>query len=81
MKNMYKILLEALKGGEHLGDQGIGGRITLKLILKGIESDDVDWFHMAEVRVKWWASVNAVVNLGVPYKADNFLIKAGTLCF
>jgi hypothetical protein len=29
MKNEYKILVEKLKGRDHLGDLGVGGRIIL----------------------------------------------------
>jgi hypothetical protein len=32
-----------------------------------------DWIDMAQDRDRWQALVNAVMNLGVPYNADNFL--------
>jgi hypothetical protein len=34
MRNAYTILLEYLKGGDDLEDQGVDGKITLKCILK-----------------------------------------------
>jgi hypothetical protein len=30
-----------------------------------IDWRDMDWIHLAEVRVKWWAAVSAVINLWV----------------
>jgi hypothetical protein len=45
-----------------LGDLGIGGRITLKLILK------------KQGKNQWQILMNMVMNLWVPYKARNFLI-------
>jgi hypothetical protein len=37
--------------------------------LKEIRCEDIDWIHMAQDRVHWWALVNMVMNLQVPYKA------------
>jgi len=33
----------------------------------------VDWMNLAQDRVYWWAVVNTVMNLWVPYKAGSFL--------
>jgi hypothetical protein len=33
----------------------------------------VAWIDMAQDRDRWWALVNAVMNLQVPYNARNFL--------
>jgi len=33
----------------------------------------MDWIEHAQVRDKWWALVNVVMNLPVPYNAGNFL--------
>jgi hypothetical protein len=48
-----------------LGDPGVDGRIILKWIFKKWEGD-VDWIELAEVRDRWRALVNAVMNLRVP---------------
>ena len=33
--------------------------------LKEVGWEDVDWFNLAKVRVKWRAVVNTVMNLGI----------------
>jgi hypothetical protein len=32
----------------------------------------VDWIDLAKERDRWWAVVNAVMDLWVPYNAGNF---------
>jgi len=34
--------------------------------LREIVWEGVDWIHLAQNRVQWWALVNMVMNLGVP---------------
>ena len=34
-----------------------------------------NWTDMAHDRDGWWALVNAVMNIRVPYNAGNFIIK------
>jgi hypothetical protein len=48
-----------------MGDLVVGGRITLKGILK-IGYDDVDWICLAWNRAEWRAVVNTLMNLRVP---------------
>jgi len=33
----------------------------------------MDWFKLAQDRDRWWALVNAVMNLPFPLNAGNFL--------
>jgi hypothetical protein len=55
-----------------LGDPGVDGSIILKWIFKRWVGD-VDWIELRQDRDRWWALVNAVMNLRFPYNAGNFL--------
>jgi hypothetical protein len=54
-----------LKEGDHLGDQGVDGRIILKRIFKKWDGC-MDWIDLAQDRDRWRAVVNAVMNLRIP---------------
>jgi len=41
-------------------------RIILKINLKEIWFEDVDWINLAQDRDSWWALVNTVISLLVP---------------
>jgi hypothetical protein len=56
---------EDLREGDHLGDPSIDGRIILEWIFKKWD-EDMDWIELAQDRDRWWAVVNAVMNLRVP---------------
>jgi hypothetical protein len=48
-----------------LGDPGVDERIPLKLIFKKWDGG-MGWIELARDRGRWWALVNAVMNLWVP---------------
>jgi len=52
-----------------------------KMPLKEIGWEWVDWIDVAQVREKWWAPWNTVMNLTVPLNAENFLTSRRTLSF
>jgi hypothetical protein len=54
-----------LRGGDHLGDPGIDGRIILKWISKKWNRG-MDWIELAQDRDRLRALMNAVMNFRVP---------------
>jgi len=49
-----------------LGDPGVDGRIILKWIFREVGCGGVGWIELAQDRDRWWAVVNALMNLRVP---------------
>jgi hypothetical protein len=41
--------------------------------LQEVGCGGMDWIEQAQERNRWWALVNAVMNLQVPQNAGNFL--------
>jgi hypothetical protein len=69
MRNVYKILVRTPEGKRPLKDLSAHGRIILEWIL-GKQQECVDWVCLAEDRDKWWALVNMIMNLWVPYRQE-----------
>jgi hypothetical protein len=44
-----------MEGRDYLEELDLDGRITLRLFLKEILCECVDWIHVAENMVQWWA--------------------------
>jgi hypothetical protein len=49
-----------------LVDPGIDGRIILRWIFRKWDAGGMGWIDLAQVRDRWWALVNVVLNLWVP---------------
>jgi len=54
-----------LKERDYLGDPGADGRITFRGILRKWDVGDMDWIELDQDRDRWWALVNAAMNLRV----------------
>jgi hypothetical protein len=48
---------------------------NIKLDLREIGIDGANWIQLAQDRVRWWACVNTVMNLRVPYENRIFFDK------
>jgi hypothetical protein len=66
IRNAYRILVGRLEGRRPLGRPR--GRLVdnIKMHLREIGWDGIDWIDLAQVRDQWRALVNTVMNLRVP---------------
>jgi hypothetical protein len=46
---------------------------NIKMDVQEVGSSGVDWIELAQVRNRWRAFVNTVMNLGVSSNSENFL--------
>jgi hypothetical protein len=51
---------------DHFGDPCVDARIVLKMDLKEIRYENVDWIHTAQDRHRWRAVVYMAMNRWVP---------------
>jgi hypothetical protein len=68
-RNAYRILVGKPEGRRPLGRQRSKWVDNIKIYLRGIEWDGVDWVVLAQDRDQWRALVNTVMNLWVPQNA------------
>jgi hypothetical protein len=54
---------------------------NIKLYLKEIMYENVDWIHLAQDRNQYQALQNITVKLRVPQNMDNFLTSVATVGF
>jgi hypothetical protein len=64
---MYtKFWSENLKGRDHAEDLGVDGRINIRMDLREIGWEGVDWMHLDQDRGQWRALMNTVMDIRVP---------------
>jgi hypothetical protein len=72
-RNAYRILVGKPEGKRPLGRPRRRWVDIIKIDLREIEWDGMDWIDMAQSRDQWRALVNTVLNLRVSQNAGNFL--------
>ena len=55
-----------MRGRRPLGKPKVRWEDNIKMDLQEVECGSMDWIELAEDRDRWWACVNAVMNLWVP---------------
>jgi hypothetical protein len=66
IRNSYRELVQEPEGEPPLGRPKNIWEDNIKIDLRGVGWGDLEWIHLAQHRVQWWALVYTVVNLQVP---------------
>jgi hypothetical protein len=72
-KNVYRILVGKLEGRRPLGRPRHRWVNNIKMNLREIGWDGIDWIDLAQNRDQWRALVNTAMNLRFLYNAGKFL--------
>jgi hypothetical protein len=73
MGNEYKILVGKPVGKRQLGRLRRRWEDNIRMDLREIGWEGVDWMNLDQDRDQWQAVVKTVMKLRVPYKVGNFL--------
>jgi hypothetical protein len=65
-RNVYRLLVGKPEGKRPLGRPRCRWKVNIKMDLLEIGLSVVDWIGLAQVRYRWRALVNSVMNLRVP---------------
>jgi hypothetical protein len=65
-RGVYRVLVGRPKGKRPLGRPRHRWEDNIKMDLREIGINRVNWIHLAQDRVQWRACVNTVMNLRVP---------------
>ena len=65
-RGIYGVLVGKPEGKRPLGRCRHRWEDNIKLDLQEVGCEGMDWIELAEGRDRWWALVNAVMNLWVP---------------
>jgi hypothetical protein len=65
-RGVYRVLLKKPEGKKPLGRSRRGWKDNIKMDLQVMGCRGIDWIELAQVRDRWPALVNAVMNLRVP---------------
>jgi len=62
-RGVYRALVGKPEGKRPLGRPRLRWEDNIKIDLQEVGGGDMDWIDLAQDRDRWWALVNAVVNL------------------
>jgi len=65
-RGVYRVLVGKPKGKTPLGRRRRGWKDNIKMDLHEEGCGGMDWIELAQDRNRWWALVNAVMNLWGP---------------
>jgi hypothetical protein len=75
MRNAYRVLVRKPEGKRPLVRPRRRWEDNISMDIRETRWEGVDRIHLAQDREQWWALVNTVMNLRVPYDAGNFLTR------
>jgi hypothetical protein len=64
-RSVYRVLVRNLEGKRQLARPRSRWQDRIKMDLREIGWGGVEWIHLARDRGRWWAVLNAVMNLRV----------------
>ena len=65
-RGVYRVLVGKPEGRRPLGRPRCRWEDNIKMDLEEVGCGGMDWIELAQDRDRWWALVNAVMNLRVP---------------
>jgi len=63
---VYRVLVGKPEGRRPLGRPRHRWEDNIRMDLQELECGGMDWIELAQDRDRWWALVNAVINLRIP---------------
>jgi hypothetical protein len=72
-RGVYRVLVVKPEGKRQLGRQRYRWEDNIRMDFQEVGCGGLNRIGLAQDRDRWWALVNAVMNLRVPYNAGNFL--------
>ena len=65
-RGVYRVLVGKPEGKRPLGRPRCRWEDNIKMDLQEVGWREMDWIDLAQYRDRWWALVNAVMNIQIP---------------
>jgi hypothetical protein len=72
-RGVNRVLVGKPEGKRTFGRARLRWENNIKMDLQEVGCGGTDWIEVAQDRDRWRALMNAVMNLRVPYNAENYL--------